>query len=202
MAEQAYCGERLMAALDGARLVKYDTDGVLYAWFGAHGVHTYNAAGVEVDYWSVGDFAQDAATLDEVERSIALRIRGVDEDGVDEDGRSERDRIEARGYSDGHAAATWFEIPDEETARRILAGIDEGDPEILDAFPAPRLGGEFADDPTWSDVLGEESCEDSDDGRPELLGVYEYAFACASEREIVRSCRFMLDLVPHDLGPR
>lgn len=30
--------ERLMAQLDGARLVKYDADGYVLAWFGGHGV--------------------------------------------------------------------------------------------------------------------------------------------------------------------
>ena len=45
---------------------------------------------------------------------------------------SERDRLEARGYKDGYAAATWFAPQDEESARRILRGLDEGDPEVLD----------------------------------------------------------------------
>ena len=47
--------ERLMAQLDGAELVKYDPDGYLLAWFGGEstGVHVYNAAGVEVDYWQI-----------------------------------------------------------------------------------------------------------------------------------------------------
>jgi hypothetical protein len=115
---------------------------------------------------------------------------------------SERDRLEARGYRDGHAAATWFEIPDEESARRALRMLDEGDPEIYDVLPLPRLGGEYAGEPTWSDILEDEGCEDSDDGRPELLNAYQYAYTCAVEREIVRSSRVMLDLFPHDLGTR
>jgi hypothetical protein len=115
---------------------------------------------------------------------------------------SERDRLEARGYSDGYAAATWFAPDDETTARKILDGLDAGDPEIYDYLPAPRLGGEFADEPTWSNILADEGCDDSDDGRPELLDAYSYAYSCAVEREIVRSCRAMLDLVPHDLGTR
>ena len=115
---------------------------------------------------------------------------------------SERDRLEARGYRDGYAAATWFAPQDEQTARRILDGLDAGDPEILDELPAPRLVGEFADEPTWSNILQDEDCDDSDDGRPELLNAYCYAYSCAVERQIVRSCRVMLDLVPHDLGTR
>lgn len=112
---------------------------------------------------------------------------------------SERDRLEARGYRDGHAAATWFAPQDEESARRILRGPDEGDPEILDGLPQPRLGGEYADEPTWSHILEDEGCEDSEDGRPELLDAYQYAYACAVERELVRSCRYLLGLYPADL---
>src|SRR5438128_1327407 len=36
---------------------------------------------------------------------------------------SEQDRLEARGYRDGHAVATWFTPQDEEAARRVLNGI-------------------------------------------------------------------------------
>jgi hypothetical protein len=115
---------------------------------------------------------------------------------------SERDRLEARGYRDGYAAATWFSPQDEETARRILGGVDEGDPEVLDSLPAPRLGGEFADEPTWSTILEEEGCEHSDDGRPELLDAYCYAYSCAVERELVRSCRALLGLFGADLRVR
>lgn len=113
---------------------------------------------------------------------------------------SERDRLEARGYSDGHAAATWFAPEDERAARWILDGLDAGDPDVLDYLPSPRLGGEWADEPTWSNILAYEGCEDSDDGRPELLDAYQYAYACAVEREIVRSCCALLGLVPEDLA--
>jgi hypothetical protein len=58
--------------------VRYDTDGLMYVWYGAHGVHTYDASGQELDYWSVGDFSRDSATLQEVEESIAGRMRGDD----------------------------------------------------------------------------------------------------------------------------
>jgi hypothetical protein len=115
---------------------------------------------------------------------------------------TERDRLEARGYKDGHAAATWFAPQDERTARWILDGLDAGEPEVIDYLPAPRLGGEWADEPTWSNVLADEGCEDSDDGRPELLDAYQYAYSCAAERAVVRSCRAMLGLVPADLGTR
>jgi hypothetical protein len=115
---------------------------------------------------------------------------------------SERDRLEARGYADGHAAGTWVEVEEEEQARRILAMLDEGDPEVYDWLPAPRLGGEYADEPTWADILAEEDCENSDDGRQELYDAYAYAWGVAMEREVVRHCRAMLGFVPEDLGSR
>lgn len=61
------CRERLAAVLDGARWVKYDSNGYVLAWFGSHGLHVYDArCGAEVDYLSVGDFGRASATLDEV----------------------------------------------------------------------------------------------------------------------------------------
>lgn len=67
-------GEKLAASLDGARWVQYDADGLVWAWFGGHGVHGYNMAGVEIEFYNVGDFAQNDATLDEVRESIGARI--------------------------------------------------------------------------------------------------------------------------------
>jgi hypothetical protein len=47
MAASTYSAERLMAQLDGATLVRYDTAEFLLAWYGGHGVHVYDAAGTE-----------------------------------------------------------------------------------------------------------------------------------------------------------
>ena len=113
------------------------------------------------------------------ERFDPNRFRAAACNGSSSAGLSERDRLEARGYRDGYAAATWFTPADETTAGWILDGLEAGDPEVLDYLPASRLGGEWAGEPTWSDVLEDEGCEPSDDGRPELLGAYEWAYACA-----------------------
>jgi hypothetical protein len=86
--------------------------------------------------------------------------------------------------------------------RWLLNGLEEGDPEVLDYLPAPRLGGEWADEPIWSNIVEDEGCKDADGERPELLDAYEYASSCAVEREIVRACRALLGLVPADLGTR
>ena len=88
MANQAYCAERLMAQLDGARLVRFNTAGLVLAWFGAHGVHVYDASGDEVDYWTCGSFAEDRASIEDVEESMARHLLDLD----DETERAEQDR--------------------------------------------------------------------------------------------------------------
>ena len=98
MAASPYASERLMAALDGAQLCRYDTAGLLYVWYGSHGVAVLDATGQEVDYWSVGDFSQNAATLEEVEESIARRLLNLDEI---------IERAEQEGYDRGRAAGSW-----------------------------------------------------------------------------------------------
>ena len=98
MTSPAY-SERLMAQLDGAKLVRYDAAGLLYAWYGAHGVHAYDAAGTEVDYWTCGSYADDDASLEEVEASMAARIRNVDAIVEQAEEQGYEARLPARGYS-------------------------------------------------------------------------------------------------------
>ena len=105
---------------------------------------------------------------------------------------SERDRIEA--------AASWVDIDSDETARRLLEGLENVDPMILDALPmAPDVSGQWAGEPTWLDILAEHEIEPGDDHRPELLDVFEYAYGCAVERDIVTRCRQWLGLFPSEL---
>jgi hypothetical protein len=65
--------ETMLESLDGSRLVLYDEDlGVVFSWNGGHTVRVINAyTGKDVDVFSVGDFARDAAELADVERGIA-----------------------------------------------------------------------------------------------------------------------------------
>lgn len=48
------------------------------------------------------------------------------------------------GERHGRNAASWIDIPDAATARAILAGLEDGDPAILDTLPSPDLSGEWA----------------------------------------------------------
>lgn len=107
----------------------------------------------------------------------------------------EEDRIEARGRTDGRAAGSWVVDgrTSAETAAAIVRGIDDGDPAILDELPLfPRVGGEWADELTWSDILEQEGCEGSDDDRQDLFDLYCLAYAAGSTDEIVTNARALL----------
>jgi hypothetical protein len=67
--------------------------------FGGHGVHVYDVAGTEVDYWTCGDFAQNEADVSDVEESMARHLRGLDDvlENADEE-----------GYARGVAAGSWL----------------------------------------------------------------------------------------------
>jgi hypothetical protein len=58
--------DRLAAVLDGARHITYCPDGLVLAWFGGHGLHVYALNGEEVDYRSVGNFADHEANYREI----------------------------------------------------------------------------------------------------------------------------------------
>ena len=75
--------ERLMAVLDGARLVRYNPDGYLLVWHGGHGVHAYDESFDEVGFWNVGDLSQSDASESEVRESMAeSMLRGIDEESA------------------------------------------------------------------------------------------------------------------------
>ena len=64
---------KLLQELTGAKYTEVHNDmpgGCVYVWFGGHGVHEYNAAGEELDFFNVGDFSKNQATLKEVKAGI------------------------------------------------------------------------------------------------------------------------------------
>jgi hypothetical protein len=73
-------------------------------------------------------------------------------------------RVLARATNDGEAAASWWvEVAwTPEHCADLLRKINDGDPEVLDELPSPRLGGEFADEPMWIDVLRDVDALDAD----------------------------------------
>ncbi len=105
-----------------------------------------------------------------------------------------------QGVEHGKAAASWYfdgNTPDE-TYRAVLRGIEEGDPAVLDTFPAAPLSGEWADGPTPSSVLEDlagTSAWDgvfSDEDAEEYVQAYEDGFDEASRDEIERVARFQV----------
>ena len=99
--------------------------------------------------------------------------------------------IRRRGQTDGRAAGSWVidgNTPDE-TCARILRGIEEGDPEILDALPELRLG-EWADDPTFEQILAEEGLDALDeDAADDLWLAYSDAWYAGMVEQAESDCR-------------
>jgi hypothetical protein len=112
--------------------------------------------------------------------------------------KANAEAIRARGEVDGKTAAEWFfNGPiDIGTSRRFLQGIEDGDPEYMDELPRPMLSGEYADVPTWEDIVRDETNieELSDDGEIELLDIYEQAFRDAVQDLIVTRLKSHLEV--------
>lgn len=84
----------------------------------------------------------------------------------------------------------------EETARWLLKGLDDGDPEVYDVLPANPLSGEWADYPSAESVLREAHCVyDLNDERADaVLARYEEGFDQGVQDEVTRAARAMLGL--------
>lgn len=122
------------------------------------------------------------------------------------------DRATGLGLDRGRAAGSWVvdgNTP-EATVRAILQGLADGDPQTMDMQPSP-LSGEWADEPTMADVVGEITGDDvcrncgeavmfhdydlscpDDYLSPELLDAFELGFGDGFWEEVERSCRAML----------
>lgn len=100
----------------------------------------------------------------------------------------------ARGAEDGKAAGSWVVDGNtsEEALRRLLEGLDEGDPEVLDSLPAGPLSGEFADGLLPRDLLASLEVEEDDEAADDILRAYEDAWSSAVQEEAERSARAML----------
>jgi hypothetical protein len=76
-----------------------------------------------------------------------------------------------------------------ERIAQIQQGVADGDPEVIDDLPEPRVGGEFAGEPTWEDILTDEGIPvDSTmdpTGRGDLFQIYFEAFRDGVEHEVL-----------------
>lgn len=66
----------------------------------------------------------------------------------------------AIGLETGRIAAGWYfdGNTSKETYRRVLSGIEEGDPEVTETFNVPNFSGEYSDSYTEDDLLHELGC--------------------------------------------
>jgi hypothetical protein len=106
------------------------------------------------------------------------------------------------GTEHGESAATWVEIS-ESNAQTILTGMEDGDPEILDALPSADLSGEWADTLTGPQLVlealehAESGVVDNDDPRladwfTDICDAYELAFGDATQSAVAERCRYYL----------
>lgn len=92
------------------------------------------------------------------------------------------DEAIAQATERGSAAGSWVLDGNStvETARRIIDGYNDGDPEIMDLQPA-ALSGEWA-----GESMVELGLEGADD---ELLDAYEEAYGAAFWYEVIRNAK-------------
>lgn len=108
--------------------------------------------------------------------------------------RWDRDAEAVREIAASHArnAASWVEIDSSRVADWYLRGIEDGDPEVMDALPAADLSVHWADEHTVPSMLAAAGLEvDTIDPETadELADVYCNTFAELAELEISKTCR-------------
>ena len=100
----------------------------------------------------------------------------------------------AEGKSAGKAMASWVFDGNTDPANyaRILKGIQDGDPVVLDNLTTPNLSGEWADDPTPQTLADDLGIETDDDRLDDLCTLWEDAAHRAFWDEIERTCKYHL----------
>ena len=102
------------------------------------------------------------------------------------------------GREHGANAASWVSIDDETSARRMLDGLQDGDPELLDALPYPDLSGQWADSLTGPTLVLDAmpshvySDDERADAFTDICDAYELGFSDASTEAIETRAHQML----------
>ena len=105
---------------------------------------------------------------------------------------------EDRGTEDGTAAGSWVidGNTSADTARAILRGIEDGDPEVIDTLPTADLSGQWADTLTGPELVTAAAAyagiDDAEDVFNDICDAYEVAFEHAAQYEVERSARAIL----------
>lgn len=105
------------------------------------------------------------------------------------------ERAYALGEDDGKSAASWYFDGSEsrQDYHRVVQGFAAGDPAIYDTLPRAPLSGEWAGDPTPSDILEALDVDDDDDAVDDYLRMYEDGFGVAVADEVERLAREAID---------
>lgn len=105
------------------------------------------------------------------------------------------DTIRERGLSDGKAAGSWVidGNTSKERAREIFDGIEDSDGKILDELPTLTLG-EWADDPTWREILDDEGIECDEETADDLWRTYSDAWSEGMLAEVQRAARLAMPM--------
>jgi hypothetical protein len=106
-------------------------------------------------------------------------------DTREERDESEREAMRSLGEEHGKAASSWILDGNstQEAAERLLRGILEGDPEVLDSLPSSPLSGEWADAASGAELVAEAGLDfdgsdpDSAERESELLDAYSDGYS-------------------------
>lgn len=150
---------------------------------------TYAVIAVETD-----DDDDEAAGWAIAFRPPAEPSYGPNEDGSPYASNTPEHRVWTVAQDKGQAAASWVFDGNttQETYRRFIRGIADGDPEVLDSVREPSLSGEFADDYSEDQLMTDVGWvpHDGTDMRDDLATQYNdevsTAFWTAVERAALR----------------
>lgn len=101
------------------------------------------------------------------------------------------------GTEHGHNAAGWYfdrTEPTREDYLKVLKGIEDVDPVIMDTFHGSPLSGEYADDMNPTRLFDEIEANEQQRivAGDEICEAYEHGFASSYENTIVNHCEEML----------
>jgi hypothetical protein len=125
---------------------------------------------------------------------VTVQVLACDTCGKELDSYEPLDEIEVRaaeeGAEAGRIAGSWVTDgnTDAETYRRLLGGIRDGDPEILDSLPSAPFSGEYADGLLPRDFLADVGLTEEHDAADDVLRTYEDAYTEAAGAEVERAC--------------
>ena len=77
------------------------------------------------------------------------------------------------GRETGEAMASWITFDDAAAAQRMVAGLEDCDPEVMDSIREPNLSGEFADDATPASLARELGIDPEDERIDDYCSAWE-----------------------------